>query len=299
MRRRHYVAFALLVGLGFAASLLLITRRPEQALISYRDKNFDEALRRYEARLETGDLSPAVVMPLSQLYLQFGNVDAAVALMERYVREHPDDVTARTELGRYYQFAQRGPEYLAELEALSRLSPSEQTLRTIAEMYSFQSQFDEQIATLQRIVDLYPGSPQDLIDMATLMAARGRLMDAAAALRRLHEAHPDAATPETMQFLLSTLLDSGQPDAAVDEGRRWLQEHRDPVAAARLASIVGFKGNRRQALDLLEPFAADAARSPELLAELTQLELANGLQDRALARMVQLDAANRLPPAAP
>jgi Tfp pilus assembly protein PilF len=298
MRRRHYVVFALLVGLGLAASLLLITRRPEQALISYRDKNFDEALRRYEARLKSGDLSPAVVMPLSQLYLQFGNVDAAVALMERYVREHPEDVTARTELGRYYQFAQRGPEYLAELEALSRLSPSEQTLRSIAEIYSFQSQFDEQIATLQRIVELYPGSPQDLIDMATLMAARGRLTDAAAALRRLHEVHPDASTPETIQFLLSTLLDSGQPDAAVTEGRQWLQQHRDPVAAARLASIVGFKGNKRQALDLLEPFVADAARSPELLSELTQLELANGLQDRALARLVQLDRADRLPPAA-
>jgi tetratricopeptide (TPR) repeat protein len=298
MRRRHYVAFALLVGVGLAGSLLLITRGPEQALISYRDKDFDEALERYEARLESGDLSPAVVMPLSQLYLQYGNVDAAVTLMERYVREHPDDVTARTELGRYYQFAQRGPEYLAELETLSRLAPSEQTLRRLSEIYNFQSRFDEQIATLERLVQLYPGSPQDLVDMATMMAARGRLTEAAAALRRLHDTHPEAATPETMQFLLSTLLDSGQPDAAVAEGRRWLQQHRDPAAAARLASTIGFKGNKRQALELLGPFTSEAARSPELLAELTQLELANGLQDRALSRLAQLDAANRLPPTA-
>ena len=297
MRRRHYLIFAALVAMGLASSLMLVTRGEELALIRFRDKDFATALVEYEARMQAGDLSAAVVMPLCQLYLQYGNVEAAVALMERFVRANPNDVLARLELATYYQYAQRGTRYFETLEELARIEPSEDTLRRLAEIYNFRGESDQQIAVLQRVTELYPGRQQDLLDLANILAARDRLREAATAIETLHARHPEAETNETTHFLLSVLLDDGQRDAAVRQARSWLANHSDALVAARLASLLNFKGEPRAALAMLEPFAAAASTDPEVLAELIRLEVANGLSDRALERLDRLDTAGALPAA--
>ena len=297
MRRRHYVIFAALLAAGLAGSLLLVTRGDELALIHFRDKDFAAALGDYEARLQGGDISAAVVMPLCQLYLQYGQVEAALSLMERFVRANPRDPLARRELARYYQYAQRQTEYFETLEELARLEPAEDTLRLLSEAHNFRGELDKQIAVLMRITQLYPGRPQDLIDVANLLAAQRRLREAATALETLHARHPASETQETNQFLLSVLLDDGQHDKAVQRAQSWLASHRDALVAARLASLLSVKGEPRAALTMLEPFAAAAATNPEVLANLVQLEVANGLRDRAIERLGPMETAGTLPAA--
>ena len=226
-------------------------------------------MKQYEAQLAAGDLSTSVVMPLCQLYLQYGRVDAAVALMERFVRQNPGDVQAHHELAKYYQYALRPDEYLDALERLARLEPSEETLRQLSDIYSFRGQVEAQITVLQQVIRLYPGQASDLLALAHLQAAHGGLSAAASTLERFHDDYPEAATPATMQFFISILLDARQTAKAMQRAGAWLVVHQDPEVAVRYASLASLKGQPKEALLLLEPFAKSTPRRPDVLDELS------------------------------
>jgi thioredoxin-like negative regulator of GroEL len=295
MSLRHYLVTAALVVLGLVGGLQLITSEEEVALIRYRDKDFETALEQYEERLASGDFSISVVMPLAQLYLQFGNVEAALALMQRFVRENPSNLEARRQLARFYQYAQRPQDYVITIEQLASSNPTEDTLRELSDIYNFHGRFDDQIKVYERLIQEYPGNPRDHLVLANLQASRGKVAEAAQTLEKFEKAHPEAITPDTLSLLLSTFLDSEQPDKALRRARDWLARSNDAETAAQLASMLNFKGQPRIALELLQPFESAADSNPVVLAELIQLEIANGLQPSALARLERLDGARRFP----
>ncbi len=297
MRPRHYIIFVGLLIVGLSGSLLLVAREPELALIDLRDKEFDRALGRYEQRLASGDVSVSVVIPLCQLYLQFGKIDAAVTLMERFVRDNPSNLDAERQLARYYQMSQRAEDYLRVMEHLVTLdpNPSEATLRELSDIYNFRGDLPRQILTLQNLIRRYPKEPHDLLDLANLQAAHGQLAEAAGTLEKLQAAQPDSTPLDTFHFLLSVLLDSGQSEEADRRAHQWLVHHPDPDTAAGFASLMSGKGQKGKALVLLEAYEPSADTNQAVLMELTQLEGSSGQQDRALKRLDRLFAANRLP----
>ena len=297
MKLRHYVIFAGLLLAGLSGSLLLVAREPELALIDLRDKEYDRALQRYEQRIAAGDFSVSVVIPLCQLYLQFGKTGTAVTVMERFVRDNPSNLDALRQLARYYQMSQRTEEYVRALERLVTLEPdpSEATLRELSDIYNFKGDLPRQILTLQNLTRLYPSEPHDLIDLANLQAAHGQLADAAVTLEKFEAAQPDSTPLDTVHFLLSVLLDSGQSEEADRQARAWLVRHPDPDTAAGFASLMSGKGQAAKALALLEGYERNADTNQGVLTELTQLEVVNGKPDRALKRLDRLYASNRLP----
>jgi predicted Zn-dependent protease len=295
MRPLHYFIAGFLVIVGFGLSLMLIPRESELALIYFRDKEFDSARQVYEKRLAEGDFSAAVVMPLTQLYLHYGEVGPAINLMERYVAKNPNDTQAQLRLGKFYQYGQQPYDYQLNLEKIVRTAPTEPALRELADIYNFTAQFDKQIAVLQKLIELHLQRHADFLDLANLQASQGRFADAATTLINFEATHPDHVNTDTVQLLLSLLLDSGQADSAASRAREWLRRHPSLETAARLAEILHFKGQPTQALALLQPFEKDADRSPILLAELVQLQIQLGQADRALERLSLLFNEKRLP----
>src|SRR5437867_4240041 len=95
MKTVHYIVVIAVVLSGLGVSVLLFPRSSEIALLRFKDKDFESALKAYELRIAAGELNASVVMPLTQLYLQYGEVDSAIDLMERYLRKHPADQTAK------------------------------------------------------------------------------------------------------------------------------------------------------------------------------------------------------------
>ena len=285
MKLRHCVVFVGLLVMGLAGGLALVARESELALIDLRDKEFDRALQRYEQRLAAGDLSVSVVIPLCQLYLQYGRIESAVALMERFVQENPANLDARRQLARYYQQSQRTEDYVRTLEQIVSAEPSRAILSELSDIYNFRGELTEQIRTLRTLTRLYPGEPQDLLDLAGLQAANGRLADAAVTLEKLVASRPGSATLDTVQFLMSLLLDTGQSDKADRHARAWLARQPDGSVALGFASLLSAKGQSPKALALLTPYEAGADASVALLTELTQLEVVNGRQQHALERL--------------
>ena len=72
-----------------------------------KDKDFVLARETYENRYASGDMSVAVVMPLARVYLYYGELDRALALLERFVSMDPGNAEALALLGRHYRSAQR------------------------------------------------------------------------------------------------------------------------------------------------------------------------------------------------
>ncbi len=295
MKPRHYILFAVLVALGIAGGLMLVTRPPELALIRLRDKDFETALEQYKQRLAAGDFSVSVVMPLCQLYLQYGDVEAAIALMERFVRENPSSLDARRELAKYYQFSQRPDDYLKIMEGIASSNPSEKIFRELSDIYNFRGQSDKQIAVIETITEKYNGTSQDFIALASLQAARERVRDAITTLENFEARQSQDITTDTVHFLVSLLLDASEPDKAMQRAQKWLSANKDPDIAVRFAALFSFKGQPVKALALLEPFEAAADTNTALLTELIHLQIRNMQEDRALERLDRLYMAGRLP----
>jgi predicted Zn-dependent protease len=295
MNRFHYAIVVVTVLLGIGISFILIPGAAEIALINFKDNNFEAARLSYEKRLAAGDLSPSVVNPLAELYLQYGRTADAIALLERYVQANPADVEARERLGKYYAFGQRPHDYLSTLEQLTAREPSEKNLRELASIYAFHSDEDKEIGAFKKIVELYPGKPEDLLRLAKLQASSEHFEDAADTLSLMASRHADRMTGDSLQFLVGVLLDANRTDEALSRAQVWLKQHPSANGAARLAGTIALRNQIDAALALLEPFEGHAAASTELLIELTHLEGKSGRADKSLARFTALFDAKRLP----
>ncbi len=142
---RKYLIVGLLLVAGIVASWYVIPNRDEVALMQFKDKQFGQAKKAYEEQLASGVLDVNVVSTLTDLYLQYGNIDDAITTMERYLEQKPGDIEARKYLGTLYQFAQRPDDYLHNLEELQEMRPSEKKLSELTDIYDFTAEYDKKI----------------------------------------------------------------------------------------------------------------------------------------------------------
>jgi hypothetical protein len=287
---------AILVAVaGVAASVPLIPTGRELAFIRFKDQLYDSARAELERRLADGDLSVAVVRPLAELHLQYADVDSAILLLERFVAEHPDDLAARRMLGTYYQFGQRPYDYLRNLEQMAARSPTPARLRELAEIYSWMDEPEKQIATLALLDARGHATPDDLVALARLRAARGRYDEAVSALERAEAISSRALDEDGLELLAALLIDAGRPEVAL---RTMIRRHAvvaNPGLSVRIARTFHGKGHPGLAASLLEATPALDERNPGALAALTQAEVDAGLAARALSRLIDLNGRGVLP----
>jgi predicted Zn-dependent protease len=293
--RRYSLLGWVIAAIGLAVSFWLIPKGPEIALMHFRDRQYDMARRTYEQQLKSGSLSVSVVKPLTELYLEYGEVEQAVAVMERFVSQNPDNIQALRRLAKYYQYAQRPNEFLVTLEKITRLEVTEGDLRELSSIYNFVGQYDKQISTLKTLTERYPTRGQDFLDLANLQAAQGRAKEAVGTLKQFETRFPAAITAETAELLMSLMLDVDQGEAARARASAWLSEHPQPETVARFASLFHYKKEPALAWEILKPFEKIADSHPDLLAELVQVQIATGRAEPAFARLKALYEQRRLP----
>src|SRR3989454_1464200 len=295
MKKIHYLAFACLTIVGAALSIALVPGKSELALIHLKDKEYEVARRAYEERFRAGDRSVRVVMPLTQLYLQFGDVEKAVQLMESFVAENPNDVAALKRLGKFFQYAERPRDYLTILERIARLEPAEANLRELSNIYNFTAQYERQIEVLKTLIEKYPNRPQDFIDLANLEATYESIVEADVTMRRFEAMHPEAMTAESTELHLNLLLDAEAPTTALTLASNWIKRETNYETGVHFADLFNFKKQPALALRLLEPYDKAADSYPTLLRAIVLLWIGNGKSADAYARLKRLHMAGTLP----
>lgn len=286
-----------LAATGVAASVPLIPTDRELAFLRFKDQLYDAARDELEQRLAEGDLSVGVVRPLAELHLQYADVDSAILLLERFVAEHPDDLSARRVLGTYYQFGQRPYDYLRNLEQIAARSPTGEVLRELAEIYSWMDEPDRQIDTLAWLDQRGLATAGELVALARLRAALGRYAEAVDALDRAERLAPDALDADGLELLASLLVDAGRGEEAVARLAQRPAVRDDLDLAVRLARALQGRQQPALAARLLEASPGLDARNPAALATLTQAQVDAGLAPQALARLMDLQRAGALPDA--
>ena len=289
------IAAGVLVLIGVGAGYLLIPKHKELALMQLKHNVFDKAKKNFEAQLAAGDTSVAVVGPLADLHLHFGEVEKAVTLMERSVAENPNDPEALRRLGKYYQYSQRPDDYLRNLEILRGVASSAEVLRELSNLYNFNADYEKQADVLAEVVERYDATPEEHLALAHLQTSRGKFDEAGRTLERLADKNPVGLDDGIVELMLNLLLDSNRLQVAFDQAVKYLAQTRDSVLAARLAGLFEFKGHPGTALKLLAPFTAEANDEPELLEQLVYLEGTNGFGGRAIDRLRPLYENRTLP----
>jgi predicted Zn-dependent protease len=293
---RYYLIALVLAAAGYGIGAMLVPRGGELALVYYKAGRYEAARKILEKELTAGELSASNIHYAANTYLRLGETDKASALVERYIRKHPNDIAGRRMLGRLYQEAGKPSLYVHNLEQLERLAPSPKTRVLLKDLYYEQGLYQRWARMLKRVVDDGDGAPKDYFDLAQLLAARGKKKEAIRYLKAMRGRAPKAFGLNQFALLAILNMDLNNQKDAIAAVHNFLATKTEPSAALYFADIFQRRGHIDAALDILLPYAAQAATNAELLRALTALEIASGHAERALKRLHQLDEHNQLKP---
>ena len=295
---KKYLVIILLFVLAAGLSLMLVPNAREIALMQFRDKEFDKARVTYEQNLENGQLSVEVVKALTDLHLQSGDVEKAITVMRRFVAANPDNLEARHEIGKLYQFAQRPDDYLANLEEINRLQKSNDSLRTMNKMYAASQQYDKQEPALEALVGTeQTRQPNHYRNLARLQASQQKLQEAVATYQDFWLVHPLDYSFNDLEVMMTLQLELEDIDGAYDAAVLFSEKQnpRNIKEVARLVNVLHYRGNSEVAARFLQPYEAQLSQYPVLGIEKAYLLLATQQTKGAYETLRWLDREVTLP----
>jgi tetratricopeptide (TPR) repeat protein len=295
LTRPYYVAVALIVGVGLGLAYLLLPREQELAFMQMKNEDYHAARDAYESQLDAVNPSAGVIVPLASIYEHFGNIDGAIALFERYVAKHPDNVDAWRRLARYYDDSHNPARRRAALEEVDRQAPTADNLRDLIEIYRSSGDNAAFAQALSRLVNRFAATSDEVTDHATILASQGRLSEAVDALSSF-EATSRQLFDDNAAILLAALrLDLRLNDEAVQGAHGYLRGRGTADSIGALAFLFRNKSRSDLALNLIEPYGSIMDGSPALLELAIDLERSAGLAGKAHARLERLEAEGNLP----
>lgn len=291
--RGYRLPLALAVLGAIGASIALIPRGQEMALLRLESGDADGARTLLEQRYADGERSPATVAALARARAETGDLRAAIALLEPLAAERPRDRQVLEALVAYRrQLGEDRAGLLRSLVALQAVAPAQPRLREIAGLHGLLGQVEEQRAVLRGLTADATAEPADLLALARLDAAAAAPAEGLAALRRLARQHPRAYDVHAAALAVSLHVEAGQAEAAASVARDWLAAQDRGAAAAAAPMLASFLAAARRpdlAVLVLEPLAGVAA-PPALVLALAQAEIDARRERAALDRLETLAA---------
>lgn len=292
MKKSYYIGIAFLVFLGLAISLVLRPGNYELGLMNLQEKRYEQALKSYEARYESGDRSSAVVVPLSKLYLEYGDIRTAITIMERFVQENPNNAAAWQQLATLYRYDQQRGAYIHALEAIIRLAPTADMLKELADAYHDRGEYGKQIAMLESLRQQQKATPTDIMVLVYLYVSHKDFSHAVATIHTLKRDEIKTLSPEIAMLICSVLIDAGNQHDAVLFAKHYVnltavRGRLDDDTISRLSTLFLEKGDTENALALLSPLTKYMQYYPRLLAAFAKAERAHGNTDKSFALMLE------------
>ncbi len=289
----RYYYISLLVALGaLAASLYIIPNKNDVALMQMEDGDVKEAFATYRMQAKNGDFSLDVAVPLSRLYLEYGDSASAIIVMERFVALHPDNSAALKQLGGLYKSVGRMEDYLLNLKQQATLAPSQELFRALLALADFLARDDVRQLALEQLIASpgYSALEQDYFMLGYLYATQGKAREAIHVLKELFHSKNEEVSQDSIQLLLKLLIENTYKEEAFSIASIYLEKHSKSGEAARIMALFRLEGETTLALHFALPFVKDAAEHPAFLEEYLTCLLAAGKKREAKERLlVQLE----------
>ena len=152
MKKFYFVLISLTI-MGFVLGYLIFPNSKDSALMDFQSNNYYSAIKKYEDYIKrTNDVSPNVIVPLSNLYLIVGDTDKAIVLIQHYILENPDSVEAKILLKDYFKSTQSVAELIKISEELALISPKSKNYRTLFQLYSSKGYKTKVAETLNMLI---------------------------------------------------------------------------------------------------------------------------------------------------
>ncbi|MBF0623404.1 MAG: hypothetical protein HQL82_01210 [Magnetococcales bacterium] len=293
---RYVLVLLLLLCAGAGVGRLLLPTNETLALMYLRDQDYDEARKLFQKDFTVrGGTSATTIIPLANLYLQQGDVNAAILTVEAFLEQNPRHLEARKRIGTYYQFAQRPGDYLRNLERIVRLEPTRKNLEELASLYNYHSRHDDQIRVLRELTERFPEEPSHFVSLSQLLATRGHKGEGADVLLSMRREHLKAFTPATHRLLVELLLDSGRAEEAFEAARQRTIDYWVPLEALALADLLHYRGGPEWGWRFVTLMRERDPDSERILIKWTELAIQTGRSNEPYQLLLALKNQNRLP----
>ncbi len=199
-----------------------------------------EALTTLRELRKDANLSPTAVAEAGRLFVEAGDIDAAITMYERFRRGRAPPKSIARGLGYLYLRADRPEDAVELVESLD--SPGVHELFLLAQAYHQQSDRDEAYETLRKLFAFRQREPnfawdsaQFLLFAATLAEETGHIEEALRWAEKAREADPKSAV--AANFLGYVLADHNR---RLDEAKKLIRQalDQDPENAAYLDSLA-------------------------------------------------------------
>jgi len=250
---RAFAAIAvgvILLALGF--SVLLLPSREEVGTMLLRDRQYEDSRSEFEALLDRGDVSIQTISALLRIYVQYGDVDRAVDLVERYrdvAGRSPDIVAQLVELHRKNR---KFGLYLRWLDTLVDIEPTPERLADLIDAHFRRGDKRAQLAALERLHEKGWHDADRLVEMSELQILFGDHDGAIATLLELRGLGDERLDWSQRLVLTELLLRQGQADQAWSLISTWLDASAPAYVPAAFAQSLIAADREDAAIDVLQ-----------------------------------------------
>jgi hypothetical protein len=230
-------AHALVMGLLFTAALgvgyVLLPGDSERIAMLERDGKTREALDILEGQFAAGDRRQRTLYQLQSLYETAGDLPRTRKTLELLVAVRPRDSALQRQLGTFYKQTQDEPAYVRSLIQQIDLRYSEAACRELIGLLRRSGQSSEEQASLQKCRQKGYRKTEDMVRLASLLAADSDLVQASVLLRGVDDLRRLKSDKERQQ-LFTILLENDQPKEAQRRAVRWVKGSKDDTLALQL-----------------------------------------------------------------
>jgi len=261
------------------------------------DAHYNDALEHYLTLQNKGDNSINVMVPLLNLYVHYGEMDKAIELLKSYVEKNPKSVEGHKRLAALYKSSQRFHHYCGELEIVQDLAPSVENLRDLADTYDFLGLYEQEMKALARLVtakDYHPRE-EDYVGLASFYRVDHKSPEAVETILAVIDNKKYDVNIDTMRLAMQLLLEAGEEKKAFSIAQHYLHELGGENNAIALSALFQQQERFDSAYALLTPYLVNIDHSPDLLQQITTLQLARNKMADVYAMLLGQFAKGPLP----
>lgn len=228
---------ALVMTSIFAAALfvgyLLLPGLNERIAMLEQDGHKLQAKELLEKRFTEGDRSQRTLFQLYRLYETAGEIAKAGRALEMLAELRPKDPQIQRQLAYFYKQTQNEDGYIRALEQQISVRYSEPACKELIGLRRGKGQFDAEQRAINQCRNLGYRRTDDIIRLAYLVAADGRLVDAASLLRSVDDRRR-LRTEQDRRLFFASLIEEGRTDEALKRALRWFKGTKDATFALEL-----------------------------------------------------------------
>ncbi len=239
------LAFFGALGVGY----LLLPDDNERIAMLERDGHDRQAIEILEQRFAAGDRNVRTLFQLQQLYEKKGELPLARQMLELLAAARPRDANLQRQQSEFYRTIQDEGAYIASLEARLAQRFSQPICKELIGLYRRAGRYDAEQRTHETCYARGYRRNDDVVRLARLTAADGRMAQAASLLRSVDDRR--RLTDDSDRLMLFTaLLEAGAADEAKRRAGRWFKGSKDDALVLQIIDNLAADNRHELAIDL-------------------------------------------------